>query len=135
MTDQEIYNKVRNHLLTQMKKSLSGNGNRNSSGCCYVSPDGTRCAAGCLLPQDYVPPAEYNTGHSVFDIIKDEEAPEVMRRAFQSNEGLLTSLQTVHDCYSPDRWAPELGLVADVYDLEVEAAALNKPIKRKVKWI
>lgn len=113
MTDQEIYNKVRKHLLTQMKRS------KTEDGCCYVSPDGTRCAAGCLLPDGYVPPPDYNTGVSVHGISIDDGAPEVMYDAFRDHRELLTLLQSIHDGRDPVDWKTRLDKVAAQYNLEI----------------
>jgi hypothetical protein len=44
-TKQETFDKVATHLLTQGRKAMSG------ADCCYLAPDGAKCAAGCLIPK------------------------------------------------------------------------------------
>jgi len=46
MTDQEIFDKVVRHVIEQGKKSR----NETRGGTCrYLSDDGSKCAAGCLI--------------------------------------------------------------------------------------
>lgn len=47
-TLQEIFDIVANHLLTQGKKSMDSTGRF----CNYRGKDGTKCAAGVLIPDD-----------------------------------------------------------------------------------
>jgi hypothetical protein len=52
-TDQEVFDQVANHLLTQNKRSVSATDNTL---CVYRSPDGLKCAAGCLIADDEYDP-------------------------------------------------------------------------------
>jgi len=45
MTNQEVFDKVATHLLTQGKQSVNAGGT-----CLYRGPGGTSCAVGCLIP-------------------------------------------------------------------------------------
>lgn len=54
MTLQEIYSTVRQHLLTQNARSAK-NGN-----CLYRGPNGTKCAAGALIPDEIYTPSIEN---------------------------------------------------------------------------
>lgn len=47
MTDQETFDTVVRHLHRQGKPAVDAFGN-----CVYRAPDGCRCAAGCLIPDD-----------------------------------------------------------------------------------
>lgn len=49
MTDQEVFNTVWNHIIQQGKPSLDKFGS-----CLYRGENGEMCAAGVLLPEDYV---------------------------------------------------------------------------------
>lgn len=55
MTDREIFDKVRAHLLNQGVKALTPN---LPSGriCRYRTPDGLMCAVGCLIPETFYDP-------------------------------------------------------------------------------
>jgi hypothetical protein len=46
-TEQEVFDTVARHLLTQREPSASEDG----TSCLYFGPDGKRCAAGCLLTE------------------------------------------------------------------------------------
>lgn len=48
-TKQEAFDKVVRHLVAQGRPAL----NRNKS-CAYLSADGLKCAAGCLIPDDFI---------------------------------------------------------------------------------
>jgi hypothetical protein len=53
MTDQEIFDKVALHLLTQGRPA------RESGSCKYRTPGGRKCAIGCLIEDDqYTPKME-----------------------------------------------------------------------------
>ena len=52
MNSQEIFDKVAVHLLTQ-PRSLTGNG----GGCMYRGDNGTKCAVGCLIPDNEYDPS------------------------------------------------------------------------------
>ena len=47
MTEQEVFNKVWDHIITQGKPSLSGEGK-----CRYRGPNGLKCAAGIFLTDE-----------------------------------------------------------------------------------
>ena len=46
MTNQEIFDFVKNYLSEQGRKSVYG------TDCAYRGPDGTKCAAGCLIKDE-----------------------------------------------------------------------------------
>lgn len=43
---QEVFNKVVRHLLTQKQKARVG------TTCMYKTPEGLKCAVGCLIPDE-----------------------------------------------------------------------------------
>ena len=122
MTDQEIFDKVATHLLTQGKRAghLMDDGEFR---CMYRGPEGTTCAIGCLIPDDlYSRNMENNNIHALQD-----KFPEIAN-FFEMNSNItrvffLNSLQRAHDNYFEDpgtlktrlaRVAVEYGLNTDV---------------------
>lgn len=107
MTDQELYNRVRTHLLTQRARSM--NGNR----CVYRGSDGLRCAIGCLIPDEqYSPALESWSAH-----MKDVKAAAGITDA---QEELAAALQHIHDDYERtpvDEWESRLNHVAERFGL------------------
>src|SRR5260221_13116364 len=91
---QEIFDTVKEHLWKQNRKS-----SRYSGGCFYRGPDGLKCAAGCLIPdEDYKPSMEgrYIYGLSYF------------KKKFNDKElKLVQALQDIHDGYDPSQWSVE----------------------------
>ncbi len=78
MTKQEIFDKVKAHLLAQGKRAVNGDGN-----CMYRGMDGTKCAVGCLIPDELYTPLLEN--HSAYGICSpsnpDSEQPEYLQAA------------------------------------------------------
>lgn len=98
MTLQEIYDKVRTHLLTQNAKA-------KESFCMYRTPKGLTCAVGCLLGDYYSTELEGNSLWSprlqgalaaagVLDLNNDET----------NKLNLLRRLQVIHDSYPVTQW-------------------------------
>jgi len=50
MNKQEFFDKVARHLLTQNAKSIEAF-ERNAK-CLYRGPNGMKCVAGCLIPDE-----------------------------------------------------------------------------------
>ena len=48
-TNQEAFDKVVRHLVAQGRPAINANGS-----CAYLSEDGRKCAAGCLIPEDVI---------------------------------------------------------------------------------
>lgn len=111
-TEQEVFDQVSKHLLTQMETSRKG------PKCLYRTKlyDGTilKCAAGCLIGDD-----EYN---EEFDceisswsyLIRDSLVPT------DNCSSLITKLQGVHDSFDPEEWKSELHNVATEFNLNTE---------------
>jgi hypothetical protein len=115
MTAQEIYDKVKAHLLKHKKRStLTGDFT-----CAYRSSDQERsCAIGCLIPDyKYSRRFEYNDVRTLVGKFKlTFLLPEDMKRT--DGVQFLGNLQTVHDAYSPSSWDYHLADVALTYGLE-----------------
>lgn len=119
MTNQELYTKVRNHLLTQNQKSLmvrNGKVDPNEHVCAYRGLNGLRCAIGILIPQTNYQKVFEDKTISVPSI--QAAIPSV---DWSTQECLLTSLQLVHDEYEVGEWKLRLDRVARDFQLQVEA--------------
>lgn len=96
MTPQEIFNTVATHLFTQGRRAyvnpaLAARDRPGvTAGCLYRAPDGTRCAVGAILPDDYYLPAMEGKALENLDLTC---LPEWM----QQNDELLMRLQDAHD--------------------------------------
>lgn len=107
MTNQELYTKVRNHLLTQDAKALI------DGKCVYRTREGLKCAVGCLIPDKH-----YNSGFegkSVNNYMVNQAAGVTAAQI-----RLAMSLQSIHDQYDVADWFNELERVAFRYNLVVE---------------
>jgi hypothetical protein len=97
-----MFNRVKRHLLTQMKQSTSIS---PYYFCAYRGTGGLKCAIGCLIPdKKYTPSLE---ARPVTD-------SPVMEAAGIKPEQLLLAqrLQIIHDACKPQDWATRLKLVA-----------------------
>ncbi len=102
LSAQQIYNKVKKHLLKQGVQSLSPSGS-----CMMLSPTGLRCAVGCLLP-----PSDYTSGVSRYAMNKPFLTKLKRRGVDYTKHGkLLSQLTIAHDSGSSD-WASALQRVA-----------------------
>lgn len=113
MTNQEIFDKVYTHLITQNAKSTDG-----EATCAYRGTEGRRCAIGCLIPDHaykkelegfaagsmYVRPTLNDLGIHVDD-------PTTL--------SLLSQLQAVHDVRNPGTWKVDLWVTAEKFNLTV----------------
>jgi hypothetical protein len=101
---QTLFNKVVRHLLTQKDQSTSG-GN-----CCYRSPDGLKCAAGCLLPDDF-DFERYN---------RDRWSSLVEQKLVSGlNYKLICDLQEIHDSKRIVAWPSYLAALARTHKLKI----------------
>jgi len=113
MNKQEIFNKVRDHLLKQNAKSLK----KHSIHCAYRSDSGLKCAIGCLITDENYEAAHEGLGAEEVPVVQMVERsldilidPETSR--------LLYDLQDLHDNYNVDEWAYQFDVVADSFGLE-----------------
>jgi hypothetical protein len=106
-TAQEVYNQVRDHLLAQNCVSAVGD-SWITRQCLYRGPNGTKCAAGCLIGDDEYKPEMEKTSWD--RLVKQEIVPG-------NHEELIVKLQRVHDGSAVEDWSIELTLVAREFDL------------------
>ncbi len=116
MTRQEIYNKVKAHLLTQNQQSMRTF--EYGDGCAYRSENGLSCAIGCLIPDDL-----YNAGiegsdvHGLLDNYDGEFDFLRPTDHVESSCCFLEYLQNIHDKYPVEEWEQRLTKFAKTYKL------------------
>lgn len=118
-TQQETFDTIATHLLKQRKKAEITCSNDGTI-CAYRGSDGTKCAAGCLIPDElYTPDAE---GLTVVRLMKSTLTTiEPIKAIFAEHDfDLLRELQLVHDDYPFTRWRDELEAVAVVHNLHTD---------------
>jgi hypothetical protein len=112
LTKKEIFDKVVAHLLTQQAQSKNHYGD-----CLYRSPDGLKCAVGCLIPDElYDKEIEgAAVGGCNAPIL---ECANILREillesGIPDEKGIwemLEDLQKIHDNANVDRWERALTL-------------------------
>lgn len=125
MTEQEIFDKVATHLLTQNEKAVNSTG-----GCVYRTGKGLKCAVGCLISDDLYDPSLEGLGVIVFvrtaarpDRVADcRVARDIAKKIGLEEEhgGLLGDLQNIHDTRQPKTWRSFLLSVAKDHKLNAE---------------
>jgi hypothetical protein len=87
-TAQEVFDQVKNHLITQGEQSV------NSGGLCvYRNVNGLSCAAGCLISEEeYNPDFEMNLWGDLIN----------MRLVPSAHSNLIGELQKIHDQWVED---------------------------------
>jgi hypothetical protein len=112
-----------NHLRRQGVRAESADGS-----CLYRGPDGTKCAVGCLIPDDV-----YHRDMeklSVEALLKDTPVTACGERDVNSRQAilalnwevdaaLLSTMQNVHDVWCPHTWEDRFLEVADKWNLEI----------------
>ena len=117
MTNQEVFDKVARHLLTQKVQSQVSDygGGGDGGGCAYRGENGTSCAIGCLIPNElYKPEME---GKSVSGLQRNSK--ELLELFRNTDSALLSALQDIHDDIDPHCWAERLNSEAVAWDLDV----------------
>ena len=114
-TEQEVFDQVAEHLLTQNQQSLDISG--CSGTCMYRNTAGLMCAVGCLIADD-----EYLEGWEGAGWVKLSEQIKKDREIdFEgAHESLLIALQGVHDNYDSDLWLTRLQHTAKDKGLNTE---------------
>ena len=117
MTQREVFDKVKNHLLVQGARAQDGVG-----ACQYRDDEGLMCAVGCLISDEH-----YSTaleGHSIRRANMEPEPGTQLVRDALVNSGvvldastidMLYDLQLLHDETWPESWAEELAEIERKY--------------------
>lgn len=111
---QEIFTKVKDHLLAQNAKALA-----TSDGftCAYRGHNNLKCAAGVLIKDEHYHPAMED---------KFADHPRVAQGLIASGvnmndqnvSSLVRGLQTIHDTHPVTDWGAELVFVAKYFKLK-----------------
>jgi len=121
-TDREVFEYVKNHLLKQNQQSMCG------SGCYYRGPQGTSCAIGCLIDDDFYDESledewmfSADVTGAVFKSLPNWSSAVVtdMDTAYRSDAALnmLYFLQQIHDNSDPYTWEHDLNdLKSKIFD-------------------
>jgi hypothetical protein len=126
---QQMYDRVAKHLLKQNKKAIYVENEQKLPKMMYVTPDGLKCAVGCLFALGMYSPDMEGYAFKGVDTWKqhaDNDGLVKMRDALKaggvyvSDEmvmRLLTDLQHVHDHHEPNFWPQRLLAVARTWRL------------------
>lgn len=110
MTHDEVFQKVKTHLLTQGKKSADDLGM-----CTYRAEGGLSCAVGCLITDEAYSKSLETKG------VKTEAVQNALIASGIDMDGdmvkMLDELQIIHDHFPPRRWAELLDQNLDAYQL------------------
>ncbi len=90
MTDQEVYEQTKAWLT---RPGGARAYDENQGMCMYRTPDGNKCAVGCLIPDE-----EYNTdmeGVGVQTLVMEHSLPTLNGASTE----LLADLQSIHDTF------------------------------------
>lgn len=110
---QSLFDKVATHLLTQGKQSAVQN-ETGETQCLYRGPDGTKCAAGCLIPD-----ALYSDALECKTVVCIPESIQAaMGITCAIEENLVWNLQQMHDHRPPSLWKERLLGVALTFNLD-----------------
>ena len=107
MTNQEIFTKVKNHLLQQKRRSVNKKGR-----CVYRGENGLKCAIGCLIPDELYDPDFDNSGLKTINLFCK------LGFYISENYDLLYSLRVVHDYEKIEEWEDCLKNTAFNFNLE-----------------
>ena len=115
---QQIFDTVATHLLTQNRKSTSGDATGQGCHGAYRGDNGTTCAVGCLIPDNmYLITME---GQNIDnDAVWAALCPVIGANEYVKREkfDLLEDLQSVHDFWAVSEWPDRLEDCANDYNL------------------
>ena len=103
MTNQQIFDKVAVHLLTQNLKSRE---TPWGGDCLYRDDRGHKCAVGVLIPNDV-----YTKDMEGMPV--DQIAVRYQLGFDSTNIALLGDLQFMHDDKEPHEWKAEMKIIAE----------------------
>lgn len=106
MTLQQIFNKVARHLMKQGKAKRKQ----------LVCDDGTRCAIGCLLPENLHDRSGIVLSYNNYPQRLIEQSTRSLKKQF-----MLEDLLVLHDNCKEDTWPEELLAISQEYGLNPNA--------------
>lgn len=125
MTNQQIFDKVREHLLTQNARSNARSIEGVPAGitiCMYRGPNGLKCAAGALIADEHYHPGLEGQQCLAFPVATALRASGTYPEE-DWGETMLRDLQRMHDDdeLPVDQWPRVMAQIACRYGLEVPA--------------
>jgi len=108
MNRQKVFNKVRDHLLTQKVRSQTLTGTVPS--CLYRGPNGTKCAIGILIKDEFLDPRDNKA--ALWGIVPTLEKSLETTLSMEETE-FLADLQQIHDATEVENWKDALDDFAD----------------------
>lgn len=117
LTKKQIFNKVKNHLLTQNRQCVSTNG---ITGLCKYRSGNLKCAIGALIPDELYCPEIEDVTLSDPELEKNPNKYFLLQEIlYKSNldisdpeiRKLIIELQTIHDIYEPLDWSYHLDIL------------------------
>ena len=126
-SNQETFDTVVAHLRRQGSKAQSRDPTSGVISCLYRAPDGKRCAAGCLIPDDrYEPALELSAvgGTAEANHYGSNEVTLLIEQLGHDIE-LVAALQSVHDNSDVADWEAALERLATDFGLRYSAKSAN----------
>lgn len=115
MTQEEIFNKVAEHLLTQKQRAFDPKEEDNP--CRYRFGE-LKCAVGCLITDE-----NYDSKFEGFAVANHRVFEAVEKSINQplnvDSIALLTVLQKIHDFVDPEQWDERLRMEARCRDFRI----------------
>ena len=107
--EQELFNRVKTHLLNQGERADSDVQNAGIYECVYHSSSGLKCAIGCLITDEVYRPSMEG------EDINDDLVYNGLRDSGIDMSGktvsILRKMQHVHDCADPSEWSESIDRV------------------------
>jgi len=110
MTNQEVFDAVARHLLTQGEVSRVEHGGNCEYRCLYRGPRGLKCAIGVLIPDERYEPRLEGLSSTSREIL--DACGLGVEHAI-----LVDQLQRMHDVGNPVSWAGDLREIANWFKL------------------
>lgn len=109
---QAIYDRVSQHLLTQMEQCMKG------EWCLYRGPNRMKCAIGTLIPDELYTYGLEGRGAGSDEVMNVLEVAGVIPHDNRDEMAVfLGRLQIIHDDHHPSFWEKQLEGLAEDYEL------------------
>ena len=92
ITTEEIYNKVSEHLLSMKNQSVD-----EKDDCVYRGPNGSKCAIGCLIKDEFYSKDLETKSIDLHGRIKEAVEKSIARKLTNNETRMLAALQALHD--------------------------------------
>jgi hypothetical protein len=109
----EVFNKVKQHLLTQNERSTVY---INSDRCSYRGDNGMSCAIGILIPDELYNPCM--EGSNFYELLEGFPAVAIhLDLDGLEDVEFLAEIQNIHDGNRPEKWPTRLSKFAEEHKL------------------